>query len=458
MSGKVEEKDSITCLEEFCPNKSSDDVMAALETANGNINEAAQYLLGEQPEQIFSTDHMEFSPFSTADSAFFETGQEVSIQKVLKNHAEKVIDTCNDQKLEVEREEIWRSCLAFYKMGLKDTDRLKKNLFVEFIGSGEQGIDCGALKLEFFNLCMEEARLRLFEGDPNKLIPRRGIGSKGIQFEIAGALIAHSVLQGGPGFPYLAEWFVDLLFEDETSNTVCLISKDDIPKNAMTEKLFNFVEKLDSSINQQAIDEILDNDPQKEAFWEIINASEWSSTEAITMQNKALLIQELITNELMQKRMYQVIFFRKGLAVLNFFPILKKHKDQAKALLCYQASVITAEQFKSLLLPKGDQTHAEKQAYTWFLDYIQGVKDDTCPEGKLNTILKFVTGLWTVPPTRESLQISVEFLEDDDTEIYPKATACAAILRLPTVHSSRNGFFTRMDQGLSFGHAGFAEL
>ncbi|XP_065067608.1 G2/M phase-specific E3 ubiquitin-protein ligase-like [Rhopilema esculentum] len=404
---KVEEKDSITCLEELCPNKSSDDVMAALETANGNINEAAQYLLGEQPEQIFSTDHMEFSPFSTADSAFFETGQENLL--AVENRESIVVHSS------------WNSSTYVWK----------------------------------------KQRLRLFEGDPNKLIPRRGIGSKGIQFEIAGALIAHSVLQGGPGFPYLAEWFVDLLFEDETSNTVCLISKDDIPKNAMTEKLFNFVEKLDSSINQQAIEEILDNDPQKEAFWEIINASEWSSTEAITMQNKALLIQELITNELMQKRMYQVISFRKGLAVLNFFPILKKHKDQAKTLLCYQASVITAEQFKSLLLPKGDQTHAEKQAYTWFLDNIQeseGVKDDTFPEGKLNTILKFVTGLWTVPPTRESLQISVEFLEDDDTEIYPKATACAAILRLPTVHSSRNGFFTRMDQGLSFGHAGFAEL
>ena len=53
-----------------------------------------------------------------------------------------------------------------------------------------------ALKFEFFNLCMEEARLRLLEGDPSKLIPRRGIGSKGIQFEIAWALIAHSVLQG----------------------------------------------------------------------------------------------------------------------------------------------------------------------------------------------------------------------------------------------------------------------
>ena len=33
---------SVACLEELCPNKTSDDVVAALETANGDVNEAAQ--------------------------------------------------------------------------------------------------------------------------------------------------------------------------------------------------------------------------------------------------------------------------------------------------------------------------------------------------------------------------------------------------------------------------------
>ena len=120
------------------------------------------------------------------------------------------------------------------------------------------------------------------------------------------------------GFPYLAEWFADQLLEGDNSNTVSLIFKDDIPKNAITEKLLDFVEKLDSAVNQQTIDEILENDPQKEAFWEVINASEWSSTEVITMHNKSLLIQERMTNELIQKQMNQVDSSRKGLAVLDF--------------------------------------------------------------------------------------------------------------------------------------------
>lgn len=91
---------------------------------------------------------------------------------------------------------------------MKHPERLAKNLFVKFVGSGEMGIDVGALRNEFFSLCLDEAVKRLFLGDV-ALIPRRGIGSKGIQFEVVGAMIAPSVLQGGPGFPFLAEWVVD---------------------------------------------------------------------------------------------------------------------------------------------------------------------------------------------------------------------------------------------------------
>ena len=126
----------------------------------------------------------------------------------------------------------------------------------------------------------------------------------------------------------------------------------------------DFVEKLDSAVNQKGIDEILENAPKKEAYWEVINGSEWSSTEAITMHNKALLIQELITNELIHKRMHQANSFRKGLAVLECLPILKQYKHQAKSLFCYQAQAMTADQLKSYILTNGDLTHAQKQAYT----------------------------------------------------------------------------------------------
>ena len=99
--------------------------MAALETANGDVNEAAQYLLGEQTEQISGTDHDEFPSLSIADIESGQNKDELTIQQVLKNHADRIIDSYDDQKLQVERDDIWRSCLAFYKMGLKDHNQYR---------------------------------------------------------------------------------------------------------------------------------------------------------------------------------------------------------------------------------------------------------------------------------------------------------------------------------------------
>lgn len=84
---------------------------------------------------------------------------------------------------------------------MKEPNRLARTLFADF--EGEDGIDAGVLRLEFFEQFLKEVKQRLFEGDEH-LIPRRSIGSKGCQFQVAGTVIAHSVLQEGPAFPFLA--------------------------------------------------------------------------------------------------------------------------------------------------------------------------------------------------------------------------------------------------------------
>ena len=94
--------------------------------------------------------------------------------------------------------------------------------------------------MSFFSLCLDEAIKRLFEGDV-ALIPRRGIGSKGIQFEVVGAMIAHSVLQEGPGFPFHAEWVVDYLLGEDASNLI--ISKEYISQSEVTSTLASGVDR-----------------------------------------------------------------------------------------------------------------------------------------------------------------------------------------------------------------------
>lgn len=102
------------------------------------------------------------------------------------------------------------------------------------------------------------------------MIPRRGIGSKSIQFEVVGALIAHSVLQSGPGFPYLADWVVDYILGEDPSNLP--ISKEYITLSEMTSTLLNLIEKLDEAKTEEALHGVLETHRKSAAFWEVINA------------------------------------------------------------------------------------------------------------------------------------------------------------------------------------------
>ena len=176
------------------------------------------------------------------------------------------------------------------------------------------------------------------------------------------------------------------------------------------------------------------------------------------MENKQFLVQELVFTELVRRRKDQLIALGKGLQCLGFLDLLKRHKKVAHHVLLYKQEKLTAEKFSSFLgsTPEG---HAERQALQWFREYISTVeeKDPEFSEGKLNTLLKFSTGLWAIPPCASKMAISVKFLEDDDDYSLPKASACACIIMLPTVFSSRTKSFEQMDIALKFGHAGFAE-
>lgn len=67
-------------------------------------------------------------------------------------------DKCYE--LEIHREDLWRNGLAFYKSCCGKVDRLTLPLQVRFIK--EDGVDCVALKIEFFSKLFQYARDELF--------------------------------------------------------------------------------------------------------------------------------------------------------------------------------------------------------------------------------------------------------------------------------------------------------
>ena len=154
-------------------------------------------------------------------------GKEEVVPDILHELAGKIQDS--EYILTVDREEVWSGALAFYKKALVDTSKLWQDLTVCF--SGEEGLDGGAIKIEFFELLLKEINLRLFEGQEIARLPVRD-SSKALLLKLAGVAISHSIIQGGPAFSCLSLAVYAYLAKCDADIIATHIHKDDVPKNA----------------------------------------------------------------------------------------------------------------------------------------------------------------------------------------------------------------------------------
>ena len=102
----------------------------------------------------------------------------------------KVSQTCF---LHVNRCNLWREVMGFYKIATESMEELTFPVDVIFVG--ENGTDAGALKAGLFTKVSEQAKQELFEHAEDKplcLIPKRS-GEKLQVFKIFGIIIAHIV-------------------------------------------------------------------------------------------------------------------------------------------------------------------------------------------------------------------------------------------------------------------------
>lgn len=112
------------------------------------------------------------------------------------------------------------------------------------------------------------------------------------------------VLQGGPGFLFLVEWVVSYLLGENPSNLV--ISRDYITLNEVSSTILELIDELDKAQTSENLHHVLEIPPKHDCFWEVINSSEWSNTEVITVGDKRYLIHQLIFNELVRRRKDQL--------------------------------------------------------------------------------------------------------------------------------------------------------
>ena len=95
---------------------------------------------------------------------------------VIQSFVYRNLDTINIKVLKIKREDIWRDTVCFYKIAMVKKSNLFQKLVVEF--EGEEGIDVGALNVEYFTKFFETVRRDLFETVKSEtfLIPKRSGG------------------------------------------------------------------------------------------------------------------------------------------------------------------------------------------------------------------------------------------------------------------------------------------
>ena len=168
-----------------------------------------------------------------------------SVESILSHHARNVMGTEDEHFLKTNRSCIWNKAKAFYKCALHNNSIMQRPIMVQF--SGEEGVDAGALRNDFFEEALRQGNKHFFEGEDTRRVPRYHWGAD-VNLQIVGAMIAHSVIQRGPGFPCIHPALVNYMITKEVNMEALtpemLPVKTDIPKDASTIDVIELIEKV----------------------------------------------------------------------------------------------------------------------------------------------------------------------------------------------------------------------
>jgi hypothetical protein len=232
------------------PSLPEQDVQDAL--SRYGIEEAAQVLIDEKCSSGVSEPAVASGSSSSSSSqpqygsASNPIGIETEVERLTLEHllhhqADKMLDNSSEYTLRVDRstaDSLWLSVMSFYKSSLSKSYKIRRELVVDFQRTGEVGADSGALRKEFFEGAIEQANARLLEGEDERRVLKKDWGME-LEYESFGTLVAHSILQEGPGIPCLSPCAFQYLIGEDTYPV-----KEDIPLNMATHQLISFIEEV----------------------------------------------------------------------------------------------------------------------------------------------------------------------------------------------------------------------
>lgn len=417
----------------------------SITTNSNDIYSTIRTIFPQVPDDTLRACAVDNNEVETAVEAVLN--RETSLEQIVHEMKNKV-NKESQITITVRRSSIWRDCLAFYKVAMIDKSRLFKEMKIEF--EGEEGVDCGALRVEFFQLSIQEAKKALLEEIDESFIPKKTSTSL-LAFKMLGVLMGHSLIQDGIGIHCLPEWAYDFLCKEDFQSAAELIfSEKQIPLNAATALLHTLIEELRNADSQDKIDSLLDECTSTgQVNSQIVNGSSWDITTIVTEKNRGELISELIIDELLRKRLGQLTAIRQGLQITGILSYLEKHPRELSPLFA-PSEIITCEAvLASLDVPLMETGSIQHSAYMWLQRLIE-----TATEKQLALLLRFTTSLSHLPPTGLSPKVEIVFQTSED-RIYPEAAVCFRQLSLPICHANFEDFNHHFLQALRFESEGF---
>ncbi|XP_028412592.1 uncharacterized protein LOC114535489 [Dendronephthya gigantea] len=352
----------------------------------------------------------------------------------------KNVDKDNIKILHVERECLWERALIFYKC----TERkdLYRHLSIVFEGY-EDAIDGGGLRIEFFGDLIRCMSNRLFEGEDGHLVPRHSWDNVNL-LRMGGLMLAHSILQQGPGMPSLANYIYDFLVYGNKEKSVSAIKLDDLPNTPQNSDLTEFLKKIEDCTDDEELSNLLD-EPR---FSSIVDRSGWPVGRVLSIKSRVDFISQILIEELYDKRLPSLISFKEGLDHFGLIKFIQMSPDTWKPFFVAndgsQEISLTAKKFLSLVQsdPKSDE---EKITYSYFGDFLE--KHENTSEcipalggnfPVLCILLKYCTSNLRVPPL--GLTTSIKLLYGNKNLTMPDSDTCFNILKLPVIYNDYGAF------------------
>lgn len=168
---------------------------------------------------------------------------EVTLKDALRKYR-KIVDEDRCKVIEIDRAVLWKTALIFYKSSSKE--QLYRKLNVIFEGM-EDAVDAGALSLEFFADLVRIIDYKLFEGKPDRRVPQYSWEHVYL-IKLAGVMVAHSLLQKGPGMPCLAPYVYEYLVSGEKEHAAAYVNYEDLPETSQTGDLKELIKRVSAVI------------------------------------------------------------------------------------------------------------------------------------------------------------------------------------------------------------------